>query len=81
MAPVNGQIGEDASSKRITKADLAVKNPHPSYVQVAKPYIFEQMIEDCMTAIGTTTNREDLCRLQGVKYIDEVRKKLGLYVE
>jgi hypothetical protein len=26
--------------------------PHPSFIQVAKPYVFEQKLQECMTAIG-----------------------------
>lgn len=54
---------------------------HPSFVQVAKPYIFEQTIQDCMRAIGADTTREVSQRLQGVTWIDNVRKVLRLYVE
>ena len=52
--------------------------PHPSFIQVAKPYIFEQKLQDCMTAIGVTEAKEDNARLQGVLWIDGVRKALQL---
>lgn len=52
--------------------------PHPSFIQVAKPYVFEQKLQDCMTAIGVTEAKEDTIRLQGVTWIDNVRKALQL---
>lgn len=60
-----------------------VPNPppiHPSFIQVAKPYIFEQAIQDCFAAMGVNTLREEALRLQGVTWIDNVRKALHLYV-
>jgi len=52
--------------------------PHPSYIQVAKTYIFEQTIQDCMKAVGTEEAKDVVARLQGVTYIDNVRKALSL---
>jgi len=52
--------------------------PHPSFIQVAKPYVFEQKLQECMTAIGVTEAKEDTIRLQGVTWIDNVRKALEL---
>ena len=53
--------------------------PHPSFIQVAKPYLFEQTIQECLTATGVSQLREDNIRLQGVTWIDNVRKALHLY--
>ncbi|KAJ5171788.1 hypothetical protein N7492_004381 [Penicillium capsulatum] len=53
---------------------------HPSFIQVAKPYVFEQSIEDCIQAMGVNPLREDSLRLQGVTGIDNMRKKLNLPV-
>jgi CTD kinase subunit beta len=53
--------------------------PHPSFIQVAKPYLFEQIIQECLTATGVSQLREDNIRLQGVTWIDNVRKALHLY--
>ncbi|MCJ1351944.1 MAG: RNA polymerase II C-terminal domain kinase beta subunit [Icmadophila ericetorum] len=44
--------------------------PHPSYIQVAKPYIFEKYLQDAMTATGVTEAKEDTNRLQGIQWID-----------
>jgi len=52
--------------------------PHPAYIQVAKPYVFEQEIQECMKQNGTTETKEDSQRLQGVAWIDSVRRALQL---
>lgn len=54
--------------------------PHPSFIQVAKPYVFEQTIQDCIAALGVDPLREEGLRLQGVAWIDSVRRALHLYV-
>ncbi|KAI9762044.1 MAG: hypothetical protein M4579_000680 [Chaenotheca gracillima] len=54
--------------------------PHPSFIQVAKPYIFEWKIQECMTATGASEVREDNFRIQGVAWLDSVRKALQLPV-
>lgn len=53
---------------------------HPSFIQVAKPYIFEQTIQKCIAAMGVNPLREEALRLQGVTWIDNVRRALYLYV-
>ncbi|KAL9084157.1 MAG: hypothetical protein Q9165_008205 [Trypethelium subeluteriae] len=57
-----------------------VKGPHPSFIEVAKPYIFEQELQESLTALGVSEQREDQMRLQGVAWIDRVRKALLLPV-
>jgi hypothetical protein len=52
--------------------------PHPSYVQVAKPYVFEQELQQCQQRLGATESQEDVKRLQGVAWIDSVRRALQL---
>lgn len=54
--------------------------PHPSFIQVAKPFVFEQRLQGYIIANGANQTREDGIRLQGVHWIDEVRKALHLYV-
>ncbi|PGH15513.1 hypothetical protein AJ80_05530 [Polytolypa hystricis UAMH7299] len=56
------------------------KGPHPSFIQVAKPYVFEKSVQECFTATGVNPSREDSVRLQGVTWIDNVRKALRLPV-
>lgn len=56
------------------------QNPHPSFIQVAKPYVFEQTIQDCIAVMGVNPLREEALRLQGVTWIDNVRRVLCLYV-
>ena len=61
----------------ITEHDGQI-GPHPSFIQVAKPYIFEQTIQECITALGVSQLKEDNMRLQGVTWVDSVRKALLL---
>ncbi|KAJ5105210.1 cyclin [Penicillium alfredii] len=51
---------------------------HPSFIQVARPYIFEQTIQDCLAALGIDPTREDSLRLQGVHWLDNMRRVLNL---
>ncbi|KAJ5272801.1 hypothetical protein N7478_007926 [Penicillium angulare] len=53
---------------------------HPSFIQVARPYMFEQTIQDCIHAMGMNPMREESLRLQGVSWIDNIRKDLHLPV-
>ncbi|KAJ5576397.1 hypothetical protein N7535_003323 [Penicillium sp. DV-2018c] len=53
---------------------------HPSFIQVANPYIFEQTVGDCISALGVNPLRETSLRLQGVAWIDGVRRALNLPV-
>jgi len=54
--------------------------PHPSFIEVGKPYIFQHQIQTALAAIGMDEVREDSVRLQGVAWIDNVRRALRLYV-
>ncbi|KAF3483519.1 C-type cyclin [Arthroderma uncinatum] len=54
--------------------------PHPSFIQVANPYLFEKTVQDCFAATGVNSLREDNNRLQGITWIDNVRKALHLPV-
>ncbi|CAG8044138.1 unnamed protein product [Penicillium salamii] len=51
---------------------------HPSFIQVANPYIFEQTVENCIESMGVKPPRETSSRLQGVAWLDEVRRALNL---
>ncbi|KAK1145418.1 RNA polymerase II C-terminal domain kinase beta subunit [Aspergillus melleus] len=62
-------------------SEVALPDPppiHPSFIQVAKPYIFEQTIQRCIATMGVNTLREESLRLQGVTWIDNVRRVLCL---
>jgi CTD kinase subunit beta len=64
-------------------SEISIPEPpsiHPSFIQVAKPYIFEQTIQQCIAAMGVNPLREEALRLQGVTWIDSVRRGLYLYV-
>ncbi|KAL4944057.1 hypothetical protein BDV06DRAFT_210539 [Aspergillus oleicola] len=52
---------------------------HPSFIQVAKPYILEQTIQKCMVAMGVNTLREESLRLQGVTWIDNDAAAAALF--
>ena len=56
--------------------DLA--GPHPSYIQIAKPYVFDHKVQECLQTAGVTEAKEDNIRLQGVAWIDSTRKALHL---
>ena len=61
--------------------DSAIADPppiHPSFIQVAKPYIFEQTIQKCIAAMGVNPLREESLRLQGVTWLDNIRRVLYL---
>ena len=52
--------------------------PLPSFIQVAKPYIFEHTIQESIRLTGVAQAREDQLRLSGVQWIDSIRKSLRL---
>lgn len=54
--------------------------PHPSYIEVAKPYILQYRITKCLADLNMSDAREDAMRLQGVQWIDQVRRALSLPV-
>ncbi|KAH7128803.1 cyclin-like protein [Dendryphion nanum] len=54
--------------------------PHPSYIEIAKPYILQSRIQKCLDEIHMSEAREDTVRLQGVTWIDNVRRALQLPV-
>lgn len=68
MAP--SQIAETMENDHV--------GPHPSYIEIAKPYIFEPKIKECLTAAGVSEAKDDSIRLQGVAWIDSVRKAMHL---
>ncbi|MCJ1483634.1 RNA polymerase II C-terminal domain kinase beta subunit [Schaereria dolodes] len=54
--------------------------PHPSFIQVAKPYLFEQKIQECVAATGAAEAKEVTNRMQGIAWIDSARRALHLPV-
>lgn len=52
--------------------------PHPSYIEVAKPYILQSSIAKSLTELRMSEGKEDIVRLQGVAWIDSVRRSLQL---
>jgi len=52
--------------------------PHPSYIEIAKPYIFEPQLQRSLAGAGVSEAKDDSIRLQGVAWIDSVRKFMHL---
>jgi CTD kinase subunit beta len=77
MAPTASPTNE---SRDRTPASSARVGPHPSYIEVAKPYILQSAIQRCLVDLAMTDAKEDAVRLQGVAYIDQVRRALQLPV-
>jgi CTD kinase subunit beta len=69
----------DASRDR-TPAIASRVGPHPSYIEVAKPYILQSAVQRCLVDLAMSDAKEDAVRLQGVAYIDQVRRELQLPV-
>lgn len=67
-----------ATSTTTTVATPRRNGPMPNFVQVAKSYIFEQEIQQCLKETGVTQAREDSIRLAGVQWIENVRRALKL---
>ncbi|KAI9805054.1 MAG: hypothetical protein M1825_000888 [Sarcosagium campestre] len=72
MATGHGDTAEDRSPSAI--------GPHASQIEVAKPYLFDDYIKDCMVNNGIDQVKENNVRLQGVAWLDSLRKKLQLPV-
>ena len=64
------------------RADDPLENdhigPHPSYIEIAKPFIFAPKVRDCLAGAGVSEAKDDSIRLQGVAWIDAVRKAMHL---
>ena len=54
--------------------------PHPSYIEVAKPFLLHSAIDQSLARLNMSEAREDAVRLQGVAWIDTVRRQLQLPV-
>lgn len=52
--------------------------PHPSYIEIAKPYILQSSIDKCLSDLNMSETKEAAVRLQGVTWIDNVRRSLQL---
>lgn len=60
------------------RAQPAPKGPHPSYIETAKPYIFEHQVQTMLQRIGISEGVEENSRVMGVSWIDNVRRALLL---
>lgn len=67
-----------APSQALDPGENGSIGPHPSYIEIAKPYIFEPKIQECLTNAGVSEAKDDSIRLQGIAWIDSVRKAMHL---
>ncbi|KAL8904556.1 MAG: hypothetical protein Q9171_007014 [Xanthocarpia ochracea] len=68
-----------APSQPTNPAEGSQPGPHPSYIQIAKPYIFETRIQECMLAAGINEARDEDIRLQAVAWIDNDAAAAALF--
>ena len=66
------------SSQNNQLTDTNPVGPHPSYIQIAKPYIFQHTVQQCLIFAGSSDAKDDGIRLQGISWIDSVRKAMHL---
>jgi len=75
QAPSSGRVNDSSATMNGPAGPVG---PHPSFINVAKRFVFQQQIQMKMVALGNNPTREDNSRLQGVQWIDDVRKALSL---
>lgn len=71
-------MGDSRDSAQDRAEDVG---PHPSFLSVAEPYIFEQKIQASLKKLNGDPQKEDAMRFQGVAWIDNVRKALQMSVD
>jgi CTD kinase subunit beta len=59
-------------------AQIRRVGPHPSYIEIRKQFITEEKIQAFSSLPQVNPAKEDSMRLQGVSWIDSVRKALRL---
>ena len=69
------EMSAEAAGLAGPKSDPFI-GPHPSFIEVAKPYIFEQQIQKALAGISEA--KDVNIRLQGIAWVDSVRKALQL---
>lgn len=84
----NSEMG---AVKRTSNGEVKSVGPHPSTIRVARPYIFQHQIDKLLrggvqdgldpNVLGVAEAREDQVRLQGVAWIDNVRRELQLPIK
>ena len=67
-------------SKEMSESERSSIGPHPSFVQLATPYLSESHIQASLRDVGSDEARDISLRLQGVAWIDNVRRALQLQV-
>jgi CTD kinase subunit beta len=58
--------------------DINSVGPHPGFIEPCQRHVFEHRISKDLQQLGTEGAKEDNFRIQGVIFIDQVRKSLGL---
>ncbi|EME47104.1 hypothetical protein DOTSEDRAFT_41602 [Dothistroma septosporum NZE10] len=76
------------ATKRMSNGEAKVIGPHPSTLRVSAPYITQSAVEKRLQPAGLDAQersiqeaREDSVRLQGVTWLDQVRRSLQLPVK
>jgi hypothetical protein len=57
---------------------MAPVGPHPSHIEVAKPYVLQGRIAQSLREVGMSDAKDDAVRLQGVAWLDQTRRALQL---
>ncbi|KXS95425.1 hypothetical protein AC578_6780 [Pseudocercospora eumusae] len=76
------------ATKRLSNGEAKIIGPHPSTIRVSAPYITQSAIEKKLAPSGLDAQerslqeaREDTARLQGVAWLDNVRRALQLPIK
>ncbi|KXT08979.1 hypothetical protein AC579_4026 [Pseudocercospora musae] len=76
------------ATKRMSNGEAKIIGPHPSTIRVSAPYITQSAIEKKLAPSGLDAQerslqeaREDTARLQGVAWLDNVRRALQLPIK
>jgi CTD kinase subunit beta len=70
---------EEKNEMKMVPAKRPV-GPHPGLVIVCKDFVFQDEIDACLKAIGMDGPRDTTARLNGVAWLDKVRRALNMPV-
>jgi hypothetical protein len=57
--------------------DVHAVGPHPGVIEPCRRYVFESRIQKCLKTLGTES-KDEAWKIQGVTFIDQMRKSLEL---
>ena len=78
-ASISLRLSFEMGPPQMTEAlDAERVGPHPSYIEIARPYVFQHTITASLAAASVSEAKDDSIRLQGVTWIDGVRKYMQL---